>query len=475
MTDQQRGDTLLPGSKAIMPNARRLRERGVVFSNAFCASPHCCPSRATFFSGLYPSMHGVWNNVNVSNALSRGLYDNVRLFSEDLKENGYKMYFSGKWHVSSREGPQSRGFETVYHRALYHESPNLPDAKGWDLYKWCETDGEGGERGPAEIVRPGYPRYVQYAASENPFGDSKVAERAEEKLRELPPDEPFCMFVGPDGPHDPYIPPQRFLDMYDINDIELPESFFDGMEDKPALYRRTRDRFSQLAPDEHRECIRRYLAFCSYEDHLLGRLLDVLDERGMWEDTVVMYLSDHGDYAGAHGLWTKGLPCFREAYNICALVGGGPVVGPGRAEDALISLADFAPTILELAGIKKADRDFPGLSLAPILKNETPPEWRTELFTQTNGNEIYGVQRAVFGKEYKLVYNTFDYDEFYDYKNDPHETVNQINNPACKDKIRELHEKLWRFAYENQDGCVTDYIMTALAAYGPGCAIKNND
>ena len=86
MTDQQRGDMQPTFGKAITPNLEKLAENGVVFRRAYCPSPHCCPSRATFFSGLYPSRHGVWNNVDLADALSRGLYDDVRLFSEDLKE-----------------------------------------------------------------------------------------------------------------------------------------------------------------------------------------------------------------------------------------------------------------------------------------------------------------------------------------------------------------------------------------------------
>ena len=90
MTDQQRGATVLPGSpvKAVTPCLDRFRAEGVTFTRAFCPSPHCCPSRATFFSGLYPSEHGVWNNVDVGNTLSRGLNDGIRLWSEDLAASG---------------------------------------------------------------------------------------------------------------------------------------------------------------------------------------------------------------------------------------------------------------------------------------------------------------------------------------------------------------------------------------------------
>ena len=103
MTDHQRGDTVLPGHPAITPNIDQLAAEGVTFTEAFCPSPHCCPSRATFFTGLYPSRHGVWNNICNDQALSRGLKDGVQLWSEDLAAAGYQLHFSGKWHVSVEE------------------------------------------------------------------------------------------------------------------------------------------------------------------------------------------------------------------------------------------------------------------------------------------------------------------------------------------------------------------------------------
>ncbi|HIU32266.1 MAG TPA: sulfatase-like hydrolase/transferase [Candidatus Caccousia avistercoris] len=476
MTDHQRGDTQPPLGLAKTPNLERLFQNGVAFRQAYCPSPHCCPSRATFFSGLYPSEHGVWNNVDVPNTLSRGLYDGVRLFSEDLKENGYRMLFSGKWHVSAEEGPDSRGFELVYHKKTYQKRPNVPDTSEWELYKKAGGFGDtaGQTRREGEILRPYYPDYQQYGAKENPFGDTDVAEHACQALEQVGTDQPFFLFVGPLGPHDPYIPPQRFLDLYDPAEIPLPESFSDDMDDKPALYRRTRDRYAQLTPEEHRESIRRYLAFCSYEDWLFGQLLNVLEKRNLLEDTVVVYVSDHGDYVGAHRLWAKGLPCFQEAYHICSVVGYGGVKNPGRTEDALVSLADYAPTFLELAGIP-CSRRMAGRSLAPFLRGEQPEGWRTRLFTQSNGNEVYGIQRAVFGGRYKYVFNAFDYDELYDLQEDPHETVNLIRRPDLQPVVKELCRELWKFAYENSDNIVNPYIMTALAPYGPGIAFSEEE
>jgi choline-sulfatase len=113
-------------------------------------------------------------------------------------------------------------------------------------------------------------------------------------------------------------------------------------------------------------------------------------------------------------------------------------------------------------------RRFAGRSLAGFLMNDPPKEWRGELYTQTNGNETYGIQRSVFDRKHKLVFNGFDYDELYDLEADPNEMINEINNPEKRDIIRHMYRKLWQFAYDNKDNVTDSYITTALAQYGPG-------
>ena len=238
MTDHQRGDTILPNSRVITPNIDRFRQRAVTFTQAYCPAPHCCPSRATFFTGLYPSQHGVWNNVGVSNTLSRGLFDGVRTFSEDLRDAGYDLYFSGKWHVSQTESPADRGFELLHHNTRqYRAFPHRPEYSDWDVYNTEPIDTEGMSRREAEILRPGYTHYVQYGIDEDPFGDTEVAEAAEARIRALKDTKkPFLLYAGPLGPHDPYKVPQRFLDLYDPDTIELPESFNDPMLDLSLIH-----------------------------------------------------------------------------------------------------------------------------------------------------------------------------------------------------------------------------------------------
>lgn len=474
MTDQQNADTIKPGHLAKTPNIDAFVKDSIRFEKAYTTSPHCCPSRAGFFTGLYPSQHGIWNNVEVDNALSRGLYDDVKCFPEAFQSHGYDTFFAGKWHVSAYEGPGDRGFNHVLNEVVTNygrfEPANRQRAEDWEeFYSDKAAIKLDNSKAFGEIVRPGYPKYVQFGRDDKPFSDALSVGNACDALDAISPDQPFLMYVGVTGPHDPYCAPQEFLDLYKDVTISLPESFDDPMEDKPALYRRTRSCFS-LTREEHIESVRHYLALVSYEDSLFGQLIKKLQDKGLYEDTYVLYVTDHGDYLGAHGLWAKGLPCFREAYEICAVLGGGGIHG-GTTCDSLVSITDFAPTILELAGI---DSDLPmtGRSLVPFLTQEPVANWRTELYTQTNGNEVFGIQRAVWNKRWKYVFNTFDYDELYDLAHDPHELHNVIHVPENKTVIKELCKKMWAFAKETRDNCTCPYIMVGLAPYGPGILLE---
>jgi arylsulfatase A-like enzyme len=144
--------------------------------------------------------------------------------------------------------------------------------------------------------------------------------------------QPWCVMVSNNGGHDLYDPPQRFLDMYDWRTIELPKNFRDRMADKPRIYQRMRLQYwEQLSDDEVKQAITHYYALLTMQDELFGMLLKALEKTGEAENTLVIYCSDHGDYAGAHGLWAKGVPSFREGYNIpCAVRWPKGIAQPGR-------------------------------------------------------------------------------------------------------------------------------------------------
>jgi choline-sulfatase len=503
MTDQQRGATVLDGHrlKAITPRLDALRAEGVTFSRSYTVSPHCCPSRASFFTGRYPTEHGVWNNVNVANALSRGPYAGTEFWSTEMAAAGYRLGFCGKWHVSNTVGPGELGWQECGAITTRQQDPGSTPEDQQQRSRERELSSltaggaaaavTGRSRGEGEIIRPGYRPYVHYTTNENPFGDEDVVDSAVEFIADIgsaPGSHPWCLYVGTLGPHDPYQPPRRFLDLYDPDEIELPDNFDDPMHDKPALYRRTRDRFDQLTEREHREALRHYLAFCSYEDELFGRVYDAVAAAGQLEQTIFVYLSDHGDYAGDHGLWCKGLPAFESALHIPTIIGGPclPAEVRGRSIENPISIVDFAPTLMELCGVPTS-QPMSGISFSGLLTGAQGDHRRSDVFFQSNGNEAYGIQRVIMDDRWKLVVNYFDHDELYDLAADPGELTNLLHRDARERKVgvnpddlipaelrpvvAELYRRLWRFALDHDDDLTNDYIMTALGSYGPGVAM----
>jgi arylsulfatase A-like enzyme len=471
MTDHQRADTALPNHPSITPNLDRLAGEGVTFTNTYCPSPHCCPARATFFSGLYPSRHGVWNNICNRQALSTGLNEGVRLWSDDLAEAGYNLHYTGKWHVSIEESPKDRGWTE---HTVSATQGTLHGVR-WDHYRELAQKPEDTDRGEGEILRPGYSTYRLYGTSERTGDhDRRTVQEALDALPELAKgDDPWGLYVGLGGPHDPYVVPQRYLDLYDIDDVPLPAGYHDEMADKPAIYRRMRDmRFGQLSEREVREAVRHFWAYCTYLDDMFGQVLEALDATGQAEDTVVLFTSDHADYVGEHGLFAKGIPCFQGAYHIPAVVRWpAGVRNPGRQVADFVSEADFAPTFLDLAGISK-DRYFTGASLMPFLRDTAPAAWRDEIHTQCNGVELYYTQRSVMTEDYKYVFNGFDWDELYDLRQDPDEMHNVADDPAYAEVKREMCGRMWRFAYEEDDTVINPYITVGLAPYGPAEAFR---
>ena len=471
MTDHQRGDTVLPSHPSITPNVDRLASEGVTFANTFCPSPHCCPARATFWTGLYPSRHGVWNNICNGQALSTGLKEGVRLWSDDLAADGYALHWSGKWHVSVEESPADRG----WHEHFVSGAAGTLHGQTWERYQEMAHEPDATERGEAEILRPGYGTYRLYGTREDgtPHDETALAQGLA-ALKSLGDSaDPWCLFVGAIGPHDPYMVPSKYLEMYDLDDVPLPASYADDLADKPAIYRRMRGmRFGQLSPREVREGIRHFWAYCTYLDDQFGQLLRALEATGQADNTIVLYCSDHGDYCGDHGLFAKGIPCFRGAYDVPAVVRWpAGLANPGRRVDALVSLADFGPTFIEAAGLTTEAGRFTGCSLLPFLRDQTP-EWRDAIHTQCNGVELYYTQRSVMTAETKYVFNGFDQDELYDLRIDPHEMVNRADYPAYQEDKREMCRRMWQFAYQEGDTATNGYITVGLAPYGPAEAFR---
>ena len=160
-------------------------------------------------------------------------------------------------------------------------------------------------------------------------------------------EQPWCLFLSTVGPHDPYVVPREYRRLYDARALTPPPSFRDALLHRPAIYRRMQSVWDQMQWTDFAEATACYYAFCSLIDDQIGRVLRVLEETGQSENTLVLFMSDHGDYMGAHRLMLKGVPAFEEAYRV-PLVLRGPGVTSGQEVPEIVSLLDVAPTLMEL-------------------------------------------------------------------------------------------------------------------------------
>jgi len=479
MTDQEQADVVLPSHPCITPHATRLAQEGILFTHSFCPTAHCCPSRATFLTGLYPSHHGVYNNVSNPTRIHIGLNPGIITFSELLRDAGYNLAYAGKWHVADDEGPAERGWRELH---ITSGKGAYQDRGLWQYRELAQQPAGPRQRG--QIIRPGWGHYQLYRSypttgrkGYEEHRDYVAVLSAIQALPELAAaGKPWFLYVGPSGPHDPFVVPERFAQMYDPKEIPLPPSFYDSLADKPRIYQRMRKQYwSQLTSDEVRESVQHYWAYCTMEDAMFGEVLEALERTGQTEDTLVLRMSDHGDYCGAHGLYCKGVPAFREAYHIVTIARWPKgIAGPGRVVDEFVTLADWTPTFLELAGVDPTGLgNLSGRSVVPFLRGEAPADWPDTFYMQLNGVELYYTQRAVATKEFKYVYNGFDFDELYDLRHDPHEMINLADHPDYQEVKRELVRRMWRFADREQDIIFNSYVTVALAPWGPGEAWKD--
>jgi arylsulfatase A-like enzyme len=321
-------------------------------------------------------------------------------------------------------------------------------------------------------VQRGLRRYTLYGtrpanAAGDPYdaGDLKKVQSGLQALRDLATqDKPWCLFIGTDGPHDPFVMPEHYACMYDPASVPLPPSFHDNLLDKPRIYGRMRQFWEQFSEDEYREAIAHYWGYCTMVDDFLGMTLDALDQTGQAENTLVIFMSDHGEAAGAHGLFMKGFAAIEECYRIpCIMRWPRGIAQPGRVLDDFVTLADFAPTLAELAGTVMPPCS--GRSLLPLLRGETGTNWPDEVCSQFNGIELYYSQRFVRTREWMYVYNGSDMDELYDLRNDPHCLRNLADDVRHQPVLQDMCARLWRKAQAESDRML--YTMSVAPPFGP--------
>lgn len=480
MVDQQRADSLgcyggFGAQVCRTPRLDRLAGQGIRYERAYTASPLCSPARASLLTGLWPTHHGMLFNSlgRPGDFRQRGrLPDDMPSLGRLFRDPGYHTSYFGKWHVGAEEDIRRLGFDEGP-PSTERGAPEVPSPRDYPL------------------IDPVRRRWLRdptvYSAVTTADGEAIreiwLARRAQEWLRAhvaQRPAEPFLCFVSTPGPHWPCVVPERYAARYDWRAVPLPGNLEDTLEGKPAAHRVYRDEAGEsgtLTDDEWRKCLARYYAFVTLIDDAFGEILDTLDELAVAEDTLVVYLADHGDIMGAHRLFDKGPFMYEETVRIPLIMRWPRAMPAGRVVEPFVHTIDVLPTLLEAAGLPPPRSPYgrqgalasgapqgaavppapsasaagetvgslDGRSLWPLIRGETPADWPAEAYSQFHG---HGASRGLYDvrllrtTRHKLVYYPHDIDELYDTLADPWELQNLAQRPEHQALRDELQERL---------------------------------
>ena len=397
--------------KVIAPNLQALGESGMVFQNAYSASPFCVPSRTSLWSGVSPHKSGVYHNqTNVAG--SDALKKATSLF-EVFKESGYSMYGYGKiTHGWS-------GNNVWDDKQNHKRDPRPPGA-------------------PIQSIGKGEQDWGPIHIAEDEMNDTKGADKTIAIL-EQEHKEPFFLIYGTFNPHMAWFVPQKYFDMFPLDEIKLPELNPNDFDDIPPLGDEVvggKRKFTQsvLKAGLHKSSVQAYLATTAYVDAQHGRVLDALEKSPYKDNTIVVFLSDHGFHLAEKDHWQKGT-LWEEATNSMLMFRVPGVTKSGGVTKRCVSLQDLYPTLLDLCQLQRPEH-VDGKSVLPILQNPQA-DWQSTAISY-----LYNQYAAIRTEKFRYIRYKEGQQELYDIRNDPHEWKNQANNPEYEKVIRELNDRL---------------------------------
>ncbi|TWT55837.1 Arylsulfatase [Thalassoglobus neptunius] len=456
------------------PNIDRLASEGMVFENSFCTNSICGPSRAVIQTGKHSHINGFRQNSDRFNG-------DQQTFPKLLQKAGYSTAMIGKWHLGT-------------------------DPQGFDF--WKVLPGQGDYYNPVFISKDGRETVEGYCTD-------LVTDMALNWLEnDRDKDKPFMLMCQHKAPHRTWMPPLRYLELYDDVDIPEPATLFDNWEDNasPARFQemeidghlnivfdcfgpplhgwnpdegKSTDRsgfrnLKKMTPEQleawnavfdrknnelkklnldgkelvrwkYHRYIRNYLRCIRGVDDSVGQLMAYLEKAGLADNTVVIYSSDQGFYLGDHGWYDKRW-MYEESLKMPLIVKWPHVTPPGTINTDLVQNLDYAETFLDIAGAKVPE-DMQGQSLVPLLKGETPDDWREAIYYHYHEYpSVHMVARhnGIRTDRYKLIhFYQFGEWEFYDLEKDPDELLNEYDNPQYAEVIENLKGQL--------TGLITEY------------------
>jgi len=394
------------------PNIDKLAEGGVKFNHAYCNYAVCGPSRGSFLTGLRPESIGILDNRTPLKSVIGDRITMPALF----RQNGYYTMSLGK---------------------VFHGSKDHNDPTAWDeIYSYSAT--EPGKKGETRNITNGVLKWCHWKAAEGDDedqADGQIAKKAVEFIK-TEKDKPFFLAVGFHKPHDPFIAPKKYFDLYPLEDCD-PPTLPEGWEPpyKHTLPGQTKT-FNKFTNQDKREFLRSYYACTSFMDAQVGKLIDALKESGQLENTLVVLFGDHGYHLGEHNWWNK-VTIFEKGTNAPFIMYGQAVGEKGVASDAMFEYIDIYPTLAELLQLKNTPDYLEGRSFAEVVKDPSLP-FRSEVRAIVNRGKMRG--KMVKNENYRYIEwdNGNKGQELYDQKNDPIE----YNNLAEKTEYSSIVDEM---------------------------------
>jgi uncharacterized sulfatase len=398
------------------PNIDRLAARGMRFQRAYCQYALCAPSRWSFLSGLRADTTRIFE----FKTLLRERIPDVVFLPQLFRQNGYFTAGMGKVFHDMRQSDAKISWD-VYQDKMGNDAQEAAAVKkrygypqGKRPFEWTRLDGNG------EKTRDGITART-------------IARHIEEQAKA---GKPFFVAAGFHNPHLPWTAPKQYFDLYPPDRIPIAKEA--QLKNIPAIALMT-ELTGNPAPKSRREAMAAYYACISFMDAQVGVLLDTLDRLNLWDDTIVVLISDHGYHLGDHeGLWAK-LTAFEQAARVPCII-AAPRHSKGKSSSRIVELVDIYPTLAELCELKKPAR-LEGKSLVPLLKQGDAP-WGRPAYIMVHHDGVEG--KSVRTNRWR--YTEWDEGkkgaELYDHDRDPGEYDNLVRNPEHATTVAELKQLL---------------------------------
>ena len=387
-----------PWLKGHTPNLDKMLARGVHFRNGFVTSSLCSPSRASILTGQYMHAHRVFDNFSP-------LDQKLATFPRLLQQQGYKTGFLGKWHMGGDSDAPQPGFD-----------------------QWISFRGQGEYYNPT-INRNGVSEKI------NGYMGDVLTGEARRFIRDNA-SRPFCLYLSHKAVHYPFQPPKQHANLWAGLAAPKPAS----MPYKEEFYQQLpewvkRRRYSRHGVDglfghtaNFDDAYRGYCQCLKSIDDSVGEVMSELEERGLANDTLVVYMGDNGYMWGEHGLVDK-RAMYEPSIRVPFIAQCPDLTGPRTVEAMALNL-DIAPTFLEAAGLA-APPAIHGRSLLPLLRGATPADWRREFIYEYEWEQDYPNTPTITGlrtdrHSLMLTQGMWDISELYDLEKDPDQMKNLV-------------------------------------------------